>query len=89
MTIRATVIEGKKGRLLLLLDNGARLEFRESDTEGPIYAGDQVLLDTERDPSIRKASKGAASWNPVHETKISGVEETKALIESLELGDEL
>lgn len=70
----------------VLLENGARLKFEASDCASPVKPGEPVLLDTEKSPSIRSA-KGAAVFNPVTELKVSGVEETKALLRAL--GDEL
>jgi hypothetical protein len=82
MTFKATVIEGGK----LLLENGARLKFAADDCAERLKPGDAVILETAKTPSIRKASKSGA-YTPVRETKISLVEETKALI--VALGDEL
>ena len=40
MTFDAIVIEDKKGRLRVRLENGAQLAFLESDCEEPVFPGD-------------------------------------------------
>ena len=78
-------IVGSKGNQIIL-ENGARLTFGESDCATPLSPGDAVVLDTEQSPSIRRA-KSFGIFTPVRETKVSGVEEAKALIQAL--ADEL
>ena len=85
MTING-VVSGN-GRQIVL-DNGARLTFDESDCASPVRPGERVVLDTERSPSIRSA-KGTGAWNPVTGRKVSAVEEAKALIQKLADADEL
>ena len=81
MSFKGTVIEGGK----LALENGARLRYDADDCAETLRPGDRVVIDTGRTPSISKA----AAFTPVRETKVSGIEETKALIERLAEADEL
>lgn len=78
MTFKATVIEG--GRLVL--ENGARLLYSAGDCEEPLRPGDCVLLDTGREPSIRKAEKSGA-WSPVSETKVVAAAQAVSQFEAL------
>jgi len=74
MTFKGTVTKNGK---TILLENGARLTFEGADCESPIRPGDRVVVDTAREPPIRK-DRNPSPWNPTRETKISAVEATKA-----------